>query len=136
MTNATLGGAVRAARLAETVQYQLSIPLVISLSIFLSFYLSHSMKIWPIPRRGESVRDARIAETVQSQVSIPLIIALSNCHLIPLRFDKYHNGEEQYEMPDELKPYNLRFPPWICQPYVRYISAVSQARVRIFLYFN
>jgi len=35
------------------------------------------------------------------------------------RFDKYHNGEEQYEMPDELKPYNLRFPPWICQPYVR-----------------
>lgn len=35
------------------------------------------------------------------------------------RFMKYHKGEEKFTMPEEISIFNLKQPPWICQPYVR-----------------
>jgi tRNA-dihydrouridine synthase 1 len=31
----------------------------------------------------------------------------------------YHEGKSNFVMPEEVKARKLRFPPWICQPYVR-----------------
>ena len=38
---------------------------------------------------------------------------------IKSRLLKYHEGDEPWENPEELKEFVLRFPPWICQPYQR-----------------
>lgn len=31
----------------------------------------------------------------------------------------FHTGEKEWTMPEELAVFKLRFPPWLCQPYVR-----------------
>ena len=35
------------------------------------------------------------------------------------RYLKFHLNEEPFELPEELKMFNLKHPPWVCQPYVR-----------------
>ena len=35
------------------------------------------------------------------------------------RYLRYHSGEESFPEPEELKMFNLKHPPWLCQPYVR-----------------
>lgn len=35
------------------------------------------------------------------------------------RYMRYHQMEETFILPEELKIFNLNHPPWICQPYVR-----------------
>ena len=35
------------------------------------------------------------------------------------RYLKYHLNEETFIEPEELKMFNLKHPPWRCQPYVR-----------------
>ena len=35
------------------------------------------------------------------------------------RYEKYINGDAEFEQPEELTIFNLQHPPWICQPYVR-----------------
>ena len=35
------------------------------------------------------------------------------------RYLKFHNREEEFVIPEELKMFNLAHPAWICQPYVR-----------------
>jgi len=35
------------------------------------------------------------------------------------RFMKYHTGEETFTMPEEITIFDIKFPPWNCQPYVR-----------------
>jgi len=35
------------------------------------------------------------------------------------RYLKFHNGEENFVLPEELEMFSLAHQPWICQPYVR-----------------
>ena len=35
------------------------------------------------------------------------------------RYLRYHSQEESFPEPEELKMFNLKHPPWLCQPYVR-----------------
>jgi len=35
------------------------------------------------------------------------------------RYIAFHNGEKEFTEPEELKIFNLKHPPWICQPMVR-----------------
>lgn len=35
------------------------------------------------------------------------------------RYLNFHLNEEPFELPEELKMFNLKHPPWVCQPYVR-----------------
>ena len=35
------------------------------------------------------------------------------------RYLRYHRQEESFPEPEELKMFNLKHPPWLCQPYVR-----------------
>ena len=39
--------------------------------------------------------------------------------MIKERFLPYHNGEKDWQEPDELKVFKLKIFPWLCQPYVR-----------------
>jgi len=35
------------------------------------------------------------------------------------RYLKFHEGQMEFEAPEELEVFNLKFPVWLCQPYVR-----------------
>ena len=47
----------------------------------------------------------------------------------------YHEGAKEFVAPDEIKNFKLKFPPWICQPYVRpppeeHLKKVNEIRER------
>ena len=51
------------------------------------------------------------------------------------RLMPFHEGVEEFEAPEEIKAFRLRFPPWICQPYVRpppeeHLKKVNEIRER------
>lgn len=51
------------------------------------------------------------------------------------RLAPFHEGREEFEAPEEIRNRNLRFPPWICQPYVRpppeeHLKKVSEIQQR------
>lgn len=51
------------------------------------------------------------------------------------RLAPFHEGREEFEAPEEIRAFRLKFPPWICQPYVRpppeeHLKKVNEIRER------
>ena len=39
---------------------------------------------------------------------------------VKIRYAGYHEGEQEWDdPPQEIRKFNLKYPPWLCQPYVR-----------------